>query len=516
MNTPYLSIIMLCFVLCTFFSTTAQTTLLEQQFNNNHLNNWKVTSGCNISMYTDAKNYCTNNYAIITPAVSSNAPIKVLSQVVNTSKRNVQVQFTVEKYAANLACNTKADFSCPTNVDVILVKDSYEGLDPLNDAGNNVLVNYPDYLLPNAGGLITVFVRLPIGTTKFKTFLKLSTPNNCNQGNSKYVIDNFKFMALPETIGSNNPVANDDYFNANELGFTNTPLKANVYGSNLDYNTNSSNNSFAKKGIISTANSALGGGDYDVDNHALSQMGFSLLSKNFNNADATLTFNNDGTFTFNRINTQRNTFGFSYRLADPDCRHNDACVIVDYAPLTTLGVNFSLFELNLQNEKVQLKWTTETETNNKGFYIQRMTKNDFEDIAFVNTQAAIGNSSRAIQYNFTDNNVTENNFLLYRIKQVDLDGKITYSTIKSIRYNKDLDVSIKLFPNPATQYITVNIKGATTIKANISIIDATGKPVINTLNTDLRSFDVSNLPRGLYTIKVTTDNDIFTERFIKQ
>ncbi|MEI9811103.1 MAG: T9SS type A sorting domain-containing protein [Bacteroidota bacterium] len=65
-----------------------------------------------------------------------------------------------------------------------------------------------------------------------------------------------------------------------------------------------------------------------------------------------------------------------------------------------------------------------------------------------------------------------NNF--YRIKQVDLDGTITYSTTITIYYNPST-FSVSVYPNPVKEVLNVRVNSAVTGRYTISITDMAGK-----------------------------------------
>jgi hypothetical protein len=82
---------------------------------------------------------------------------------------------------------------------------------------------------------------------------------------------------------------------------------------------------------------------------------------------------------------------------------------------------------------VQLKWTTQTETNMSGFQVQRKldTEADFTDRAFVNTIASGGNSSSVLSYQTVDANA-HTGLSYYRLKIIDNANNISYSPIISV------------------------------------------------------------------------------------
>ena len=74
----------------------------------------------------------------------------------------------------------------------------------------------------------------------------------------------------------------------------------------------------------------------------------------------------------------------------------------------------------------------------------------------------------------------------------------------------DLSDAITLFPNPATAQITLESSIPFT---GLELLDVTGKILGN---YTVKTIDVSNLPSGIYFIKVTTDHQTIAKRFVKQ
>lgn len=83
--------------------------------------------------------------------------------------------------------------------------------------------------------------------------------------------------------------------------------------------------------------------------------------------------------------------------------------------------------------EVQLKWTSQTETNMSGYQVQRKLDNeaDFSDRSFVNTLAQGGNSISPLNYQYMDvNGHTGTSY--YRLKIISTDNSFTYSDVVTI------------------------------------------------------------------------------------
>ncbi len=96
------------------------------------------------------------------------------------------------------------------------------------------------------------------------------------------------------------------------------------------------------------------------------------------------------------------------------------------------------------NNKVELNWTTATELNNFGFYIERSSnKNNWGNLGFI---IGNGTTSEKHSYRFIDD--YNSSIMYYRIKQTDNDGSFSFSNILEI---KNIPVSFNLsqnYPNP--------------------------------------------------------------------
>ena len=80
---------------------------------------------------------------------------------------------------------------------------------------------------------------------------------------------------------------------------------------------------------------------------------------------------------------------------------------------------------------------------------------------------------------------------------------------------------ITLFPNPASDVLSVNIEVSNANNANITVIDAVGKTVLNASNNELNEggnqipLDIAALKSGIYFVKMNVGNQQITKRFSK-
>jgi len=187
---------------------------------------------------------------------------------------------------------------------------------------------------------------------------------------------------------------------------------------------------------------------------------------------------------------------------------------------TVLPVSILNFGGFIKDNNAYLNWSTATESNNKGFYVERSKDAiNFSDVGFVN---GAGNSSQIKNYTYKDVTVKDMHVTTtyYRLKQVDLDGKISYS--KVLPLNLKNVVQWRLYPNPVKDVATVELNLTTSSKVNVQVIAADGRIVINAdkgvLNQGTQQvfINTQNLAKGSYIVRVKTDNDTFTKTIVKE
>jgi hypothetical protein len=176
-------------------------------------------------------------------------------------------------------------------------------------------------------------------------------------------------------------------------------------------------------------------------------------------------------------------------------------VQVDYI----VPVELTSFTASVDNGIVELNWMTATETNNRGFEVQRSSGSEFETIAFV---AGHGTTTETKSYSYSDGNVTSGRYS-YRLKQIDFDGTFQYSNIIEADVPVVNEFALNQnYPNPFNPSTNISFRLAVDSKVNLKVFDVLGQEVANLLNTDLAagshnlSFDASALNSGFYVYRL--------------
>jgi hypothetical protein len=163
-----------------------------------------------------------------------------------------------------------------------------------------------------------------------------------------------------------------------------------------------------------------------------------------------------------------------------------------------LPVNMGSFTAVRNRLKVLLKWETFTEQSNKGFYVQRNVRSVWENRAFVFSAANGGNSNEPLTYTFNDDN-NEKGVSQYRIQQVDLDGKVTFTPIRSVKGLEQANRTI-VYPNPSEDG-KVNVVFEEQGAKNVIVSDISGRMVRRYRNV-VNNLVVDGLDPGMYLFQI--------------
>lgn len=143
---------------------------------------------------------------------------------------------------------------------------------------------------------------------------------------------------------------------------------------------------------------------------------------------------------------------------------------IQEACLIALPVELLSFQGKKEENFIRLNWQTANEENNLGFEIQK--SNNGTDWTILDWVDGNGTSNQIYQYNYLDKYpFLEDNY--YRLKQLDLDGRHTFSNIIVIRNNEN-DIDIKVTPNPSNGEFEVIILNPHKEKMKITLYDNTG------------------------------------------
>lgn len=157
----------------------------------------------------------------------------------------------------------------------------------------------------------------------------------------------------------------------------------------------------------------------------------------------------------------------------PVHKRTNTLTVEQYIP-----VELAALSASVNDNQVDLIWTTATETNNLGFSIERSFANekmrsDWTTLAFVD---GAGTTTEIKNYSYSDVNITADGKYYYRLKQIDQDGSYTYSKEVSVEIERPLTFALdQNYPNPFNPSTTISYSVPVESDVTITIYDALGR-----------------------------------------
>ena len=184
----------------------------------------------------------------------------------------------------------------------------------------------------------------------------------------------------------------------------------------------------------------------------------------------------------------------------------------------SLPVSLTGFEGKFLSDYIHLRWTTASETNNKGFTIQHsIDAKNWETVGFISSNVSSGNSNTLQDYVFPTKSF-EPGSNYYRLQQEDWDGASEYSNIISVDVKNDVRFvsdKISIYPNPVENVLSFDFSNAKSALAQVLIFDFSGKMVMSTQDIG-NSINVSYISPGLYQVHVLMKNgDLHQTKLVK-
>ncbi|MGG9960340.1 T9SS type A sorting domain-containing protein [Ferruginibacter sp. SUN106] len=183
-----------------------------------------------------------------------------------------------------------------------------------------------------------------------------------------------------------------------------------------------------------------------------------------------------------------------------------------------LPIKIYYFNASKGNVANTLNWNAECTSSQATFEIERSAdgKNFTTINSFTATQARC-----ALPFSYDDAApLTGTNF--YRIKIIDIDGRINYTSIVKVGAQvRDMQLA-GILPNPVSNTAQLSITTSKKDKVELAIVSLEGKVVYrNTVQvqsgSSLVSLDVSNLATGTYFVRgVFSDGQTNSVKFVKQ
>lgn len=150
----------------------------------------------------------------------------------------------------------------------------------------------------------------------------------------------------------------------------------------------------------------------------------------------------------------------------------------------------------IKNNQTHISWSVASQVNNSHFIIEHSSDGrSYSEIGKVHSQ---GNTSETKHYTYI-HEIPSIGINYYRIKQVDYDGKYSYSDIASVRYDDHGETII--YPNPVSDVLTIESVSETN---HVRITDISGRIILSQqIISKTSQFDTSTWSSGLYIVTLT-------------
>lgn len=167
------------------------------------------------------------------------------------------------------------------------------------------------------------------------------------------------------------------------------------------------------------------------------------------------------------------------------------------------------------NGKVELAWTTWTETNNDYFTVER--SNSGTEFEIVDVIEGAGNSNQPLSYTVTDD-IPYGGTSYYRLKNTDFAGKGEYSEILAVTCGTDENdfIFVNAYNTDNSEFM-VEFTATENEDYTIMLFDANGRMILDNDGVGYGGLNkvrlnAGNLARGIYIINLTNGQRNYSKR----
>jgi hypothetical protein len=186
--------------------------------------------------------------------------------------------------------------------------------------------------------------------------------------------------------------------------------------------------------------------------------------------------------------------------------------------LSPLPVELTNFNAAPSKLDAVLTWETSSEKNSAYFVVERAADARTWADASRRIEAA-GNSAAPRQYTTTDAGIGAKGLAFYyRLRQVDTDGKTTYSDLRLVRFSK-VKLALDAYPVPMAEFLNLDLTAPADGALTVELVDATGRRVRQetlTAKAGLNTWrlETKDLAHGTYVLRATLNGETLTRRLL--
>jgi predicted esterase len=192
--------------------------------------------------------------------------------------------------------------------------------------------------------------------------------------------------------------------------------------------------------------------------------------------------------------------------------------MLQFTRAETLPLTWENVTAFAKGNTVSLEWQVSNEQQVKNYEVEKSNNGaDWISIANIKPQAGQGRKT----YRFTDE-LPFDHINYYRVKQIDLDQRFSYSPVKTAAIRLS-GLRVNVLPNPFSSSLQLKVNGKNRI-ALVELFNSSGSRIISekkSLDGSALNFSLDglgSLPDGVYFLKLTSENGeiLYYQKLLKQ
>jgi len=223
--------------------------------------------------------------------------------------------------------------------------------------------------------------------------------------------------------------------------------------------------------------------------------------------------------------TKAGNYPFTYTATDNQDAESASAATFTIPVAAPLPVVLVSFEAQRTGLAATLNWATASETGSDYFAVESST--DGQAFAEIGRVASHGTTTQARTYQLADANLARYGAALvyYRLRQVDLNGTIAYSTVRTVAVptTNGTSLTAQAYPNPApAASVQLALAAPAAGAATLSVTDALGRPVLARqllLEAGANSLplpEAAQWPSGVYVLRVAQGSSHQTIKLVRE
>lgn len=234
------------------------------------------------------------------------------------------------------------------------------------------------------------------------------------------------------------------------------------------------------------------------------------------NTPASLSFvydNGSNTFTTNAVVTINNNNNYVVATTGINTVTLKRITLVDAG--VPLPVDLLSFTAKAEGSRSLIEWTTAREFNCDHFDVERSS--DGRSFHFLVAENAAGNGTAEHRYKTYDDQPFDG-WNYYRLKQVDADGRFSWSPIAKVFFGGKDGAYVSVYPNPVQNRLSIAMSSRAAQSVTLLLMDVSGRvlqsrPWQLATGDNTFSLDMSDLAAGSYLLRIGAT---FQTKVVKQ